>query len=302
MPAINPHIRIAPGTQGACPTNVVTFTDYPIVADVTFIRKIHVDQLRAAINAEQTRRSITNTVWTDPTITANQTVPRKPHMSEARDSIYAIREPSGYPTHSCPANQDVPASVICPADQVLIEIQLGGTQVYCTYCQDYCTTNIKGYCPSDLSAAITWTDDPLIADQTHVRAVHMNEVMADINIQKQQCVCEQERCNYCADCGYAYKQWYQSDSHPGCFCDNNQSSECTNHIIITTYYWVSRCATFNSSETDFVAALTANLYEGISSGNQVPWNCMCSFTPAGRNWTGTKAAWGCMCNPFSWST
>ena len=301
MPAINPHVRIAPGTQGPCPTNVVTFTDYPIVADVTLIRKVHVDQLRVAINAEETRRFKTVTAWTDPVLTANVSVPREPHMTQARDGIDEIRTPAGLPAHSCPTNQDAAHAAFCAADMYVTEILVGNTPVLCPYCQDYCTTNVKGYCSSDLSPAITWTDDPIIPDSQLIRAVHMNEVMFNINEQSKQCVCEQERCNYCADCGYSYKQWYSGSSGPPCHCDDHQSSECTGFSQYTTYYWVDACSLVNSSESDFVTALQGKLYEGVSAGNQVPWNCMCSYTPAGINWRGSKAVWGCMCNPFSWS-
>ena len=302
MPVIKPHKRIAPGAQGACPTNIVTFENYPMIPDFQVIRKKHIDDLRTAINGEETRRAKTNTIWTDdPTIVENKTLPRQPHMAKPRTAIKAIRDPSEYESHSCSTNQDVPHAVICPADVIVTELNEGGTvRSNCVFCQDYCLANVKGYCPSDVSAAITWTDDPIVADKDHVRAVHMNEAMEKVNIQRQQCVCEQECCNYCADCGYSYKQWYSGCDHSACACDDHQSSECSRHHNYNTYYWVERCSLVNSAETDFVTALQAKLYEGISSGDQVPWNCMCSFTPPGKNWKLAKASWGCMCNPFIW--
>lgn len=294
-----PHKRIIPGTQGACPSNTVVFTDYPVVRDVTLIRKTHMDQLRVAINAEQTRRYKINTVWTDPTIVANKTLPRKPHADDARNAIIDIRDPSDYTARSCPTNQD---GCVCETHVIVKDLNNHGVDHNCTFCQDYCKTNIQGYCPSDISAAIVWTDPVITADQDHVRAVHMNEMMAAINVQNKQCVCELERCNYCADCGHSYQQWYTYCNHAGCACDDHKYGECT-HDQQWAYNWVNNCSVIDSDASDFVVALASHLPPGITAGDQVPWNCMCSFVPTGNAWSNRKghAVWGCMCNPFTWS-
>jgi len=292
-----PHKAIAPGTQGSCPTNVVAFTDYPVTANVTLIRKTHIDELRASVNAEQTRRNSVNTEWTDAPIVAGQTLPRKIHVDELRASTLLIRDPVIYESHSCPANQD---TCVCEAHVILTAKQAGGgSDTYCVFCQDYCTANVLGYCPTDASSEISWTDPTIVADETKVRAVHDNELMEQINIQSAQCVCEAERCNYCADCGHSYQQWYSYCSHAGCACDDHKYGECS-HVTLWTYYWVNNCATLDDPSMDFDVALGNNIPPGIDAGDEVPWNCMCGFTPPGINWSGAKAAWGCMCNPFVW--
>jgi len=292
------HKAIPYGEQAACPSNVVAFTNYPMVGDITQIRKTHIDQLRAAVAGERTRRERDQTTWTDPTIEASKTLPRKPHMSEARDSIEDIRDPSVFPARVCETNVD---GCVCEAHVILTDLGGPTGDQYCTFCQDYCTTNTQGYCPTDASAAITWTDPEIVANEMHVRAIHMNEVMEDINIQSQQCVCEQETCNYCADCGYSYRRWYTACSHAGCACNDHKYNECQHST-----YWVNSpvnaCSVVDSAESDYRTALAAYLPPGIDTPDQVPWNCMCSYTPPGINWVDRKghAAWGCMCNPFLW--
>lgn len=289
-----PHKAILYGRQAACPTNVVSFTDNPVVADVTLIRKTHIDELRAAVNGEQTRRAGVPSSWTDPLLLAGQTLPRKIHIDQLRSTIEALREGSPYTTRSCPTNQD---TCVCEAHTILISV--GHPTANCTFCQDYCKTNVKGYCPSDMSAAIVWTDPTLVANETKVRAIHVNELMLRINDQRIQCVCEAEACNYCADCGHSYQQWYSYCPY-GCGCNDHKYAECS-YSTEWRYNWVNNCATVNAASMDFVTALQTILPPGITTGDQVPWNCMCSFTAPGRAWKAPKASWGCMCNPFVWA-
>ena len=73
-----------------CSTNTVTWTDPTLTADSTKIRKVHIDELRTAINNELTRRGLSSATWTDPTLTANSTAVKKIHISNLRTQIEKI--------------------------------------------------------------------------------------------------------------------------------------------------------------------------------------------------------------------
>lgn len=91
-----------------CSTNAPTWTDDTLTADVTKVRKVHIDELRTYINAEFTRRGLATYTFTDATITADSTKVRKTHMDELRAAIELIhtgRGESGY----CPEDTVTPS-------------------------------------------------------------------------------------------------------------------------------------------------------------------------------------------------
>jgi len=275
------HKAIRPGEQ-QCPTNTTSFTDYPLVANSTVVRKTHVDQVRTQINAELTRRAKSTVSFTDPTITANATVIRKVHTQELRDNIDSIQAPpSGYPAHSCPANQDA-----CSPDI-------------------YCSSNTVGYCASD-TVSYTWTDPTLAANTDKDRQTHMEEAMVNLNAEQATCVCEQEQCNFCPDCGYAwYTCSYSPCYYPACYCDDQSGCQFTPTCSPNSWYWAWSCATVDTNTADFYTAYAAHPCSGDTNPpDEVPWNCMCNFTPPGVAWSGTyygydrATGWGCKCNGF----
>jgi hypothetical protein len=80
----NPHKL--PVTQ--CAANTPTWTTDPtITAGTTKIRKPHIDELRTKVNAELTRRGLTNYTFTDSTIVAGTTKVRKIHLDDLRTAI-----------------------------------------------------------------------------------------------------------------------------------------------------------------------------------------------------------------------
>ncbi len=86
-----------------CATNTTTFEDFTLTANVTLPRKIHIDELRTAINDELTRRGLSSATWTDLIITANASTVRKIHVDELRTQIAKIHSgdnQSGY----CPGD------------------------------------------------------------------------------------------------------------------------------------------------------------------------------------------------------
>ena len=289
-----PHKRIPPGQQGACPTNTTSWTDPVIQENATNVRTVHINELRSSANQERSRRGFSQVSFTDDPLQPNSVNIRKVHIDELRQAIYTIQNPPGYPPNSCPTNQD---TCVCETHKIVYTYYQGSPAEYCSFCQDYCKTNVKGYCASDNSTRIQWTDPNIVAGQTPVRKPHIVEARNFLNEQRQQCVCEAERCSYCADCGHSY-QWI---TWQGCWCDDHKYNEC-----MRSETWYHICKTADADTSDFEQALQQNLPPGINSGDQVPWNCMCNFTPPGSGWNVTRrgynrqATWGCMCNPFRW--
>jgi hypothetical protein len=70
-----------------CSSNTVVWTDPTLTGNLSGVRKIHLDELRTAINNELTRRGLDNVVFTDTTVTANVTKIRKIHVDELRAAI-----------------------------------------------------------------------------------------------------------------------------------------------------------------------------------------------------------------------
>lgn len=66
-----------------------TWTNDPLVAGSTQVRKIHVDELRTAINWDITVRGGSSIVFTD-TITAGATKIRATHLNELRAGVTAL--------------------------------------------------------------------------------------------------------------------------------------------------------------------------------------------------------------------
>jgi hypothetical protein len=251
------HIPPGYGTA-ACPSNITSFTDNPVVADTTVPRAIHQSEIKSTITAESQRRRLSATPAVS-SVTADTTLWRKAHIDELRAAINYLQVPTEMPAHSCPTNSD-----------------------------SYCPANTYGWCPSDTHSAFTWTDPTITIDQTLIRAIHVNELRTNLTAETTTCVCEQEACNYCSDCGYAIP----ACSYSPCACDNHKYVECGNYP-----YTVYSCATVNSS--------------GTWVPQTAPWNCMCNFTPPGKSWiyynpphspAYSHPEWGCMCNPFTWTT
>ena len=67
-----------------------SWTDPTITANSTKIRKVHIDELRTAIDFRRTDAGLSVYSWTDPTITANSTKIRKVHIDELRSAISGV--------------------------------------------------------------------------------------------------------------------------------------------------------------------------------------------------------------------
>jgi glucose/arabinose dehydrogenase len=89
-----------------------TFTDDPLVANVTLLKAVHVTELRLAIDRERTRRSLAAVAWTDPVLTPGSTRFRLIHVSEMRTALAqayqaAARTPPTYTDAVIVANQTI---------------------------------------------------------------------------------------------------------------------------------------------------------------------------------------------------
>jgi hypothetical protein len=226
----------------ACGSNIPTWTDPTITASVTKPRKPHVDELRTKINLELTRRGITNYTFTD-TITATVTKFRKLHIDQLRDAV---------------ANSIKKGD--CAAD---------------TY-----------YCPQDTSGCADFTDPTVTASVTKRRKPHIDELRAKLQALMTTCICEAEQCEYCSDCGYKYAVC----SHNGVACNDHQSGE-----SCAFFYPTGPCGSRNTGGVHpFKTFSTSGI--GTPWDGYVPWT-MGSAVP-GIAWT--SSPWSCKCNPYSY--
>jgi hypothetical protein len=95
----NPHTL--PPVQ--CSSNTPTWTDPTITADVTKVKKAHIDDLRNYLNAELSRRGLSSYSFTDSTIIADSTKLRTIHITDMRSALDKIHigDCSG-DTYYCP--------------------------------------------------------------------------------------------------------------------------------------------------------------------------------------------------------
>lgn len=70
------------------------WTDSTLTAGMP-IKKVHIDELRTAIQNERTRRGYTTAAFTDPTITSGSTGHKKEHTSELRNNLTSFTSLSG---------------------------------------------------------------------------------------------------------------------------------------------------------------------------------------------------------------
>ena len=80
------------------------FSDDPLTAGVTWIKTVHVTDLRLAIDRERTRRSLAAFAWTDPVLTAGVTVVKAVHLVEMRTVLNQVYQAAGRtpPTYTDP--------------------------------------------------------------------------------------------------------------------------------------------------------------------------------------------------------
>ncbi|PYN89533.1 MAG: hypothetical protein DMD87_05340 [Candidatus Rokuibacteriota bacterium] len=68
-----------------------TFTDNPLGAGTTVVKAVHITELRAAINAAQTRNEVPASSWmTDPTIAAGSTTIKAGHIVEMWTAVNQV--------------------------------------------------------------------------------------------------------------------------------------------------------------------------------------------------------------------
>jgi hypothetical protein len=72
----------------------ITFTDDPLVAQLTRIKAVHLAELRQAVNAVRAAAGLTATTFTDPTASPGTTI-RAVHFQELRTALNQARAPLG---------------------------------------------------------------------------------------------------------------------------------------------------------------------------------------------------------------
>jgi hypothetical protein len=82
--------------SAAALATTVSFTDEPLVTGSTLIKRIHLVELRTAVNAVRTLAGIGTTTFTDPTLIAGTTLVKTIHVSELRTALSAAMTSLGF--------------------------------------------------------------------------------------------------------------------------------------------------------------------------------------------------------------
>ncbi len=72
-----------------------SFTDAPLVGNVTPVKTIHVTELRVAIDQARARRSLTPITWVDPVITPGVTLVKAVHVAQMRLALTQVYQAAG---------------------------------------------------------------------------------------------------------------------------------------------------------------------------------------------------------------
>jgi hypothetical protein len=92
----------APGAYSAVdlaftPTSTSSFTDIPLVSEVTAVKAVHVNELRQRINALRGAAGLSAFSFTNPTITAGVSIVHAVEVSEMRTALDQARSQMGLP-------------------------------------------------------------------------------------------------------------------------------------------------------------------------------------------------------------
>jgi hypothetical protein len=86
------------GFSNANLATTIVFTDDPLVAATTRIKRLHVIELRSAVNAVRATAGLAAATFTDPTITAGTTKTKALHLSELRNALSTALTTLGFPS------------------------------------------------------------------------------------------------------------------------------------------------------------------------------------------------------------
>src|SRR5262249_40127458 len=71
----------------ACASTAFAWTDNPLTPGTTLIRKVHIDELRTAINGKRSDFGMSAYSFTHPTIPAGSTLVRAVHITDLRTAV-----------------------------------------------------------------------------------------------------------------------------------------------------------------------------------------------------------------------
>jgi len=258
----NPHTN----APKQCAANTIAFTDPTLTAHGTKHRKVHIDELRTAVNAELTRRGITNVTFTDSTITARSTKIRKIHIDELRAAI-----DDGIKEGDCAAD-----SYYCPQDS---------------------TAAISWTDP-------TITEHDTKQKGSHISELRstLQALMASCICEAEQC----QYCQDCGFDFTYYTPSVACDDDQGCGCNyfvHAYRCASINLSSATTYPYKVYTGTCNypsgCNDCSFGGTITPG-------DNTVPWNMCNYTPPGSNwgtcEYQGAHdhSAWNCKCNPYTW--
>ncbi len=83
------------------------FTDDPLVAGVTVIKRVHITELRAAANGLRAQGGLGSFPFTDPTLTVGVTTVKRVHVTELRTALTEAAAALSKPAPNFPTNPTI---------------------------------------------------------------------------------------------------------------------------------------------------------------------------------------------------
>ena len=245
-----------------CAANVVSFSDYPVVANTTAIRKVHIDELRASISTELARRGLDAVSFTDLTITANATRIRAVHINQLQAALRTIQ------TGDCAAD-----TYYCPGDTV------GAL----SFTHDPVVAD---------STKVTDVDvNELMLDMSSLAVScvcesEQCEYCADCGYRKKDCNHNGVACNdYCGVEGGCGQTVYIND--------------CASINLVAGTAHPYKTASSASVHTPWDG--TVPWYMGEADRPAAAWKDWDFYNPPGGGGV-DHSDWNCKCNPYAWTT
>jgi hypothetical protein len=116
-----------------------------VLGGTTLIRKIHIDELRTAINAEISRRGGLARTWTNPTIVANSTAVRDDHVAELRAAL-SYAKSIDCSTDTLPVPGSWTDNPLVPDVTAIRDDHINELRVYVNQIEAVCLCNCDGHC------------------------------------------------------------------------------------------------------------------------------------------------------------
>lgn len=151
-------------------SSALAWTDDPLTAGTTKVRKVHIDELRAAVASQRSNYGFSAPAWTDATITAGTTLIRKVHIDELRDKlddINAVYDPLCAAVPAAPAWGAITAGSTLLRAADITQLRSASDAIgTCRNCCGLCKSCNGAACVNQSSAQDLWADCPTATCKT----------------------------------------------------------------------------------------------------------------------------------------